>query len=103
MIQRGPTTPQMGYWRPNPSGRSAFWPHTASLLLAVLYFNTCIVETPCLGSKFPASRPHLVILEALKDRNDFLPQSSQRARRFYNQTLMTPSINRCMSKKRKTF
>ena len=66
MIQQGPTTPQMGYLRPNPSGRGAFRPHTASLLLAVLYFNTRIVEAPCLGPKFSASRPRLILLEALR-------------------------------------
>src|SRR5271170_748578 len=65
MIQRGPTTLQMGHWRLNPSGRRAFWSHTASLLLAVLYINTCIVEAPCLVPKCPASRPHLILLEAL--------------------------------------
>jgi len=57
---------QMGYLRPNPSGRSAFRPHTASLRLAVLFSNTCFVEAPCLGPKFSASRPRLVLFEALR-------------------------------------
>src|SRR5271170_1596498 len=71
MIQQGPTIPiNRDRWAicgPIPIAigrRAAFRPHTASLRLAVLYFNTCIVEALCLGSKFPASRPRLMLLEA---------------------------------------
>src|SRR5271168_1865844 len=73
MIQRGPTIPinrdRWAICSPIPIAigrRGAFRPHTASLLLAVLYFNTCIVEAPCLEPKFPASRPRLILLEALR-------------------------------------
>src|ERR1700733_6461893 len=55
----------MGHSRPNPSGRRDFWPHTASFLLGVSYSLIRLVVTPSLGPKFPASRPRLILLEAL--------------------------------------